>query len=106
MVACDICVLNLDEQDLPQSSLSVVLIGVASDNSDVSDDKVTLNMIAREYIDNQNNESLSFELYHFPNDAHLLPTSSKVLRGSSLYVTGNLSIIDELLLVRLMNMKD
>ena len=85
MVASDICVLNLDEQNLPWSSLSVILIGVVSDNSDVSDNKVTLNIIAREYIDNQNNESLSFELYHFPDDAHLLPTSSKVSRGSSLY---------------------
>src|ERR1044072_2650652 len=91
MVASDICVLNLEEEDLPQSSLYVVLIGVASDNSDVSSDKVTLNIIAREYIDNQNNESLSFELYHFPDDTHLLPTSSKVLRGSSLYDIGRAS---------------
>jgi hypothetical protein len=57
MVASDICVLNLEE-DLPQSSLYVVLTGVASDNPDVSSDRVTLNIIAREYIDNQNNVTL------------------------------------------------
>jgi hypothetical protein len=45
--------------------------------------------------------SLSFELYHFPDDTHLLSTSSKVLRGSSLYITGYLCIIDDLLLIRM-----
>src|ERR1044072_3993841 len=66
MVASDICVLNLNEEDLPKSSLSVVLVGTASDNSEVNDDKITLNLNAREYIDNQNNKSLLFNLYHFP----------------------------------------
>lgn len=92
--------LNLDEEDLPKSSLSVVLIGVASDNSEVSDDKITLGLTAKEYIDNQNH-NLSFELYHYPEDAHLLPISSKVSRGTSLYITGNLSIIGDLLLVKI-----
>src|SRR5204863_9993882 len=73
MVASDICVLNLNEEDLPKSSLSVVLVGTASDNSKVNDDKITLNLNAREYIDNQNNKSLLFNLYHFPNDTHLSP---------------------------------
>src|SRR5204862_7258456 len=54
----------------------------------------------REYIDNQN-RSLSFDLYHFPDENHLLPTTSKTSRGSSLYVTGSLSLIDDLLLVKL-----
>lgn len=100
-MASDICVLNLDEEDLPRSSLSVVLVGTASDNSEINDDKVTLNLNAREYIDNQHNKSLSFDLYHFPEDNHLLPITSKVLRGSSLYITGHLSLIGDLLLVRL-----
>ena len=89
MVASDICVLNLDEE---RSSLSVVLVGTASDNSEVNDDKITLNLNAREYIDNQNNKSLLFNLYHFPNDTHLSPITTKVSRGSSLYVTGYLSL--------------
>ncbi|RIA96754.1 hypothetical protein C1645_814944 [Glomus cerebriforme] len=55
MVALDICVLSLDEEDLPRSSLSVVLVGTASDNSETNDDKITLNLNAREYIDNQHN---------------------------------------------------
>lgn len=101
MVASDICVLNLNEEDLPKSSLSVVLVGTASDNSEVNDDKITLNLNAREYIDNQNNKSLLFNLYHFPNDTHLSPITTKVSRGSSLYVTGYLSLIGELLLIRL-----
>ncbi|GET54031.1 hypothetical protein RhiirA1_478317 [Rhizophagus irregularis] len=58
--------------------------GVASDNPDIGDDKITLGLNAREYLDNQNNNSLTFELYHFPEDAHLLPISSKILCGSSL----------------------
>jgi ABC-type enterochelin transport system, permease component len=101
MVASDVCVLNLDEEDLPKSSLSVILVGTASDNSEIGDDKITLNLNAREYIDNQNNKSLSFDLYHFPEDSHLLPITSKVSRGLSLYVTGSLSLIGDLLLVRL-----
>lgn len=100
-MASDICVLNLDEEDLPKSSLFVVLVGIASDNSEITDDKVTLNLNAREYINNQNNKSLSFDLYHFPEDNHLLPITSKISRGSSLYVTGYLSLIGDLLLVRL-----
>lgn len=100
-MASDICVLNFDEEDLPKSSLSVVLVGTASDNSIINDDKVILNLNAREYIDNQNNKSLSFDLYHFPEDNHLLPITSKISRGSSLYITGYLSHIDDLLLVRL-----
>ncbi|CAG8726808.1 7696_t:CDS:2 [Rhizophagus irregularis] len=50
---------------------------VASDNPDIGDDKITLGLNAREYLDNQNNNSLTFELYHFPEDAHLLPISKK-----------------------------
>lgn len=93
--------LNLDAEDLPKSSLSVVLVGVASDNAEIGNDRITIGLNAREYIDNQNNRSLAFELYHFPNDGHLLPISTKVTRGSSLYVTGNLSIIEDLLLIRI-----
>ncbi|RIA97552.1 hypothetical protein C1645_732386 [Glomus cerebriforme] len=52
MVASDVYVLNIDEEDLPKSSLSVVLVGIASDNSEINDDKITLNLNAREYIDN------------------------------------------------------
>jgi hypothetical protein len=100
MVASDICVLNLDEEDLPRSTLSVVLVGTASDNSEINDDKITLNLNAREYIDNQHNKSLLFNLYHFPDDSHLLPITTKVSRGSSLYITGYLSLIGDLLLVR------
>jgi len=100
-VASDICVLNLDEEDLSKSSLSVVLVGTSSDKSEINDDKVTLNLNAREYIDSQHNKSLSFDLYHFPEDNHLLPITSKISRGSSLYVTGYLSLIGDLLLVRL-----
>ena len=40
-------------------------------------------------------------MYHFPEDAHLLPISTKVSRGGSLYVTGYLSIIGDLLLVKI-----
>jgi len=101
MVASDICVLNLDEEDLPRSSLSVILVGTASDNSEINDDKVILKLNAREYIDNQHNKSLSFDLYHFPEENHLLPITSKVSRGSSLYITGSLFLIDNLFLVRL-----
>jgi hypothetical protein len=100
MVASDICVLTLDEEDLPKSSLSVVLVGTASDNSEINDDKITLNLNAREYIDNQHNKFLLFNLYHFPDDSHLLPITTKVTRGSSLYITGYLSLIEDLLLVR------
>ena len=57
MVASDICVFNLDEEDLPKSPLSVVLMGTASDNSEINDDKITLNLNAREYIDNQHNKT-------------------------------------------------
>ncbi|CAB5382469.1 unnamed protein product [Rhizophagus irregularis] len=52
-------------------------MGVASDNSEISDNKITLPLNAREYIDNQNNNSLSFKLYHFPEDAHILPVQLK-----------------------------
>ena len=100
MVASDICVLNLDEEDLPKSSLSVVLVGTTLDNSVINDDKITLNLNAREYIDSQHNKSLLFNLYHFPDDSHLLPITTKVSRGSSLYITGYLSLIEDLLLVR------
>ncbi|GES97193.1 hypothetical protein RCL_jg7073.t1 [Rhizophagus clarus] len=51
MVVSDICVLNFDEEELPRSSLSVVLVGTASDNSEINNDKITLNLNAREYID-------------------------------------------------------
>lgn len=81
--------------------ISIILTGVASDNPDIGDDKITLGLNAREYLDNQNNNSLSFELYHFPEDAHLLPISSKILCGSSLYITGYLSIIEDLFLIRI-----
>jgi hypothetical protein len=77
------------------------LIGTASDNPEITSDKVTLNLNAREYIDNQNNSSLLFNLYHFPDDSYLSPITAKVLRGTLLYVTGYLSIIDDLLLIRL-----
>ena len=98
MVASDICVLNLEEEDLPKSSVSVTLVGTASDNSEINDDKVILKLNAREYIDNQN-RSLSFDLYHFPEETHLLPFSSKISRGTSLYITGYLSIIEDLCLL-------
>src|SRR3954454_15477691 len=64
MVASDICVLNLEEEDLPKSSLSITLVGTASDNSETNDDKVILKLNAKEYIDSQNNKSLSFDLLY------------------------------------------
>ncbi|CAG8476210.1 13520_t:CDS:2, partial [Funneliformis caledonium] len=88
-------------KDLQKSSLSIVLVGTASDNPEINYDKITLNLNAREYIDNTHNKFLVFNLYHFPNDNHLLSITTKVLRGSSLYITGYLSIIEKLLLVRL-----
>ncbi|PKY46714.1 hypothetical protein RhiirA4_461656 [Rhizophagus irregularis] len=54
--------------------------GVVSDNPDIGDDKITLGLNAREYLDNWDNNSL------------------KILRGSSLYITGYLSIIEDLLI--------
>ena len=93
--------LNLDEEDLPKSSLFVILIGTASDNPEIGSDKVTLDLNAREYIDNQNNSSLLFNLYHFPEDSHLLPITTKTSRGTLLYVSGYLSIIEDLFLIRL-----
>ena len=68
----------LDEDDLPKSHLSIVLVGVASDNSTVNDDKVTVSLNAREYINENQNESLQFELYHFSDEKHQSPISSKV----------------------------
>ncbi len=93
--------LNLDEEDLPKSSLSVILIGTASNNPEIGSDKVTLDLNAREYIDSQNNSSLLFNLYHFPEDSHLLPITEKTSRGTLLYVSGYLSIIEDLLLIRM-----
>ncbi len=57
-------------------------------------------MNTREYIDNQNNSSLLFNLYHFSNDGHLSPITKKISRSALLYVTGHLSIIENLLLIR------
>lgn len=93
--------LNLDEEDLPKSSLSVILIGTASNKPEIGIDKVTLDLNAKEYIDNQNNSSLLFNLYHFPEDSHLLPITQKTSRGTLLYICGYLSIIDDLLLIRM-----
>ncbi|CAI2197073.1 12968_t:CDS:1, partial [Funneliformis geosporum] len=73
--------------DLPKSSLSIILVSTASDNSETNDD--------------QNNKSLSFDLYHFSEESHLLPITSKVSHGLSLYITGSLSLIDDHLLIRL-----
>jgi hypothetical protein len=60
-----------------------------------------LDFTAKEYIDNQNNHSLSFNLYNFSEDNHLSPISTKVVRGSPLFITGHLSIIDDLLIVKI-----
>ncbi|CAI2191033.1 11093_t:CDS:2 [Funneliformis geosporum] len=75
------------KNDLPKSSLSIILVSTASDNSETNDD--------------QNNKSLSFDLYHFSEESHLLPITSKVSHGLSLYITGSLSLIDDHLLIRL-----
>ncbi|CAI2193042.1 7584_t:CDS:2 [Funneliformis geosporum] len=99
--ASDICILNLEKDNLPKSLLSITLVGIASDNSETNDDKVILKLNTREHIDSQNNKSFSFDLYHFLEESHLLLITSKVSRGSSLYITGSLSLIDDLLLVRL-----
>ena len=56
---------------------------------------------AREYIDNQNNNSLLFNLYHFPDDGHSLAVTTKISRSTLLYVAGHLSIIENLLLIRI-----
>ncbi|CAI2198558.1 7839_t:CDS:2 [Funneliformis geosporum] len=101
VVASDICILNLDEEDLSRSSLSVILIDTASGNPKIRTDKVTLDLNAREYIDNQNNGSLLFNLYHFPEDSHLLPITTKISRGTLLYVSGYLLIIEDLFLIRM-----
>ncbi|CAI2199598.1 13384_t:CDS:1, partial [Funneliformis geosporum] len=101
VVASDICILNLDEKNLPRSSLSVILIDTASGNSEIRTNKVTLDLNAREYIDNQNNSSLLFNLYHFSEDSHLLPITTKISRGTLLYVSGYLSIIEDLFLIRM-----
>ena len=77
------------------------MTGVATDNSEIGDDKITVGLNAKEYLDNKNNGSLSFKLYHFPEDSYLLPISTKISRGSSLYITGYLSIIEDLFLVRI-----
>ncbi|CAI2199112.1 17185_t:CDS:2, partial [Funneliformis geosporum] len=96
--ASDICILNLEKDNLPKSLLSITLVGIASDNSETNDDKVILKLNTREHIDSQNNKSFSFDLYHFLEESHLLLITSKVSRGSSLYITGSLSLIDDLLL--------
>ncbi|CAI2163946.1 877_t:CDS:2 [Funneliformis geosporum] len=101
VVASDICILNLDEEDLPRSSLSVILIDTASGNPEIGIDKVTLDLNAREYIDNQNNSSLLFNLYHFPEDSHLLSITTKISRSTLLYVSDYLSIIEDLFLIRM-----
>ena len=77
------------------------MIGIVSENPEISDDKVTLSITAKEYLSDQINGSLLFNLYHFPEESHLLSISTKVSRGSSLYITGHLSLIEDLLLVKL-----
>ncbi|CAG8768882.1 14468_t:CDS:2, partial [Funneliformis caledonium] len=101
VIASNICVLGLDEEDLPRSSISVTLVSIVSDNPEISDDKITLNITAREYLNDQLNGSLLFNLYHFPEEAHLLSISTKASRGSSLFITGYLSFIEDLLLVKI-----
>ncbi|CAI2176425.1 15437_t:CDS:2 [Funneliformis geosporum] len=85
VVASDICILNLDEENLLRSSLSVILLGIASSNPEIGTYKVILDLNAREYIDNQNNSSLLFNLYHFPEDSYLLPITTKISRVTLLY---------------------
>jgi hypothetical protein len=91
-------VLSLDEEKFPKSSLSVVLVGTASDNA-VIGEEIIIGLNAREYITSE--RFAPIELYHFSDKAHLVPISSKISRGSSLYITGHLSIIEDLFLVKL-----
>jgi len=70
------------------------------ENPEIASNKVTLDLNTREYIDNQNNSSLLFNLYHFSNDGHLSPITKKILHDALLYITGHLSIIKNLLLIR------
>ncbi|CAI2182501.1 8158_t:CDS:2 [Funneliformis geosporum] len=76
-------------------------IGIVSDNPEVSDDKITLNITAKEYLNDQLNSSLLFNLYYFPEETHLLSISTKALRSSSLYITGHLSFIENFLLIKI-----
>src|SRR3954463_8151164 len=77
------------------------MVGTASDDAVISDDKVTISFNAKKYISEDQNNPIQFELYHFPDENHLLPISSKVSQGSTLYITSHLSIIEDLYLIRL-----
>src|SRR5688572_28924658 len=101
MVASSVTPLNLNEEELPQAILSVVLVGVISDSPQLSEERMAITLNAREYIDANNDRSTTFDLFHYPDETHLLPITTKVTRGATMFVTGHLTFVQNLQLIKI-----
>ncbi|RHZ90202.1 hypothetical protein Glove_4g30 [Diversispora epigaea] len=71
------------------------------EKTEVSITQVTVRTNIKEYLSEKETGAMSFHLYHYPEEKHLLPISKKIVKGSHLYITGHLSFVQGLMLVKL-----
>ncbi|RHZ88323.1 hypothetical protein Glove_23g185 [Diversispora epigaea] len=91
-------VINSNVLQLP---LSVVLLRSALERTEVGITQVTIKTNIKEYLSKEETKTMSFHLYYYLNEKHLLLISKLVVRGFPLYITGHLSFMQELILVKI-----
>ena len=71
------------------------MIGTATEDRELDDETVKIKINTNEY-DQGKNVSMEFNVVHNLSEKHLTPTTTTVKRGSSMFMSGNFRIIEEI----------
>ena len=95
-------ILNITPEDLPFHEINIVGVGTAIESAVVSDISVQVECIVHDYISKDKPVELQMTLFHPPGSRFTSQTTT-VKRGSTMFFSGSLTLIEDKLYLELHN---
>ncbi|CAG8764223.1 6732_t:CDS:2 [Dentiscutata erythropus] len=97
--------LNIDPVNLPKFPLLINMTAVALENAEINQTDIVILIETKDYMD-QDNVVQTFRSYHLTNAQHLTRISTTVKRGSVMFISGELIMVDETFIIHLRTSTD
>ncbi|CAG8812078.1 9323_t:CDS:2 [Gigaspora margarita] len=92
--------LNIDLINLPKFPLLINMTAVALENAEINQTDIIIPIETKDYMD-QDNVIQTFKSYHLTNAQHLTCITSTVKKGSVMFISGELILVDETFIIHL-----
>ncbi|CAG8744260.1 18790_t:CDS:2 [Dentiscutata erythropus] len=105
IILSDIVYLDIDPVNLPKSTLLLNMTAVTKEAFAINEDHATISLtVETKYYLDQDNVTQEFECHHLVFAKHLAWVSSIVKKGSTIYISGELLLVEDTFVVHLRNL--